>query len=84
MAQYCNRTGINAEGMTVDVTFDKADDPTRLTNIKATVRLPHGNCGARKEAIKRVAEHCPVHETITTMDNIEIVLCDESEVQAIA
>ncbi len=84
VAQYCNRTGINAEGMTVDVTFDKAEDPTRLRNIKAIVNLPHGDYGARKDAILRVAEHCPVHETITTMEGLEIILRGMDELAPVA
>jgi uncharacterized OsmC-like protein len=79
VAQYCNRTGINAEGMTVDITFEKADEPTRLKNIKATVNLPNGDVGGRKEAILRVADHCPVHETISTMEDLEIVLNARTE-----
>ncbi len=84
VAQYCNRSGINAEGMTVDVTFDKADEPTRLCNIKAIVHLPNGDVGARKEAILRVAEHCPVHETISTMEGLEIILAERGELEPVA
>ncbi len=72
VAQYCENNGIDATDMTVDVTFDKADDPTRLVNLQATVNLPHGDCAKRIKAIERVAEHCPVHATIKTMEGLAL------------
>ncbi len=79
VAQYCEKNGIDDTGMRVDVTFDKADDPTRLVNLKATVMLPNGDCKARIKAIERVAEHCPVHATIRTMEGLEIEILGEGQ-----
>ncbi|MCL5108421.1 MAG: OsmC family protein [Chloroflexi bacterium] len=79
VAQYCERNGIDTEGMTIDVTFDKVDDPTRLVNLKATVKLPKGDCGKRVEAIERVANHCPVHETISTMRGLDLEILGAGE-----
>jgi len=83
VAQFCNRGNIVTEGMTVDVTFNKVDNPTRLTDIKVRVNLPFGECENRAEALRRVAKHCPVHETIETLDGIdfEIVGSDVRELQ---
>lgn len=72
VAQYCARTEIDARDMTIDVTFDKVEQPTRLTNLKVRVDLPHGQCHEREKAIHRVAQHCPVHETISTLEGIDI------------
>lgn len=77
VAQYCGRAGVNLQDMTVDVTFDKAEEPTRLVNLKVKINLPKGYCEDRKQAILRVAQHCPVHETISTLGDIEIELVDE-------
>jgi putative redox protein len=71
---YCNQVGIDGKDMTVDVTFDKVEDPTRLVNLKVKVNLPHGDFAKRKKALLRVAEHCPVHETISNLEGIEIEL----------
>lgn len=79
-AQYCNRAGINAEGMTVTVNFDKVENPTRLTNLRVTINLPHGVCGDREGALLRVAEHCPVHETIATMSEVQFDIVDAESV----
>jgi putative redox protein len=73
-ATYCEKSGIDTSDMTVDFTFDKAQDPVRLINLKATVNVPHGDCDRREKAILRVAEHCPVHETITALEGVEIEL----------
>ncbi len=70
VADYCQKVDIDATDMVVDVTFDKTDSPTRLTNIKVQVRLPHGDCSKRMIALERVAKHCPVHETIDTLEEI--------------
>jgi uncharacterized OsmC-like protein len=77
VAQYCEKNGIDDEGMTVEITFDKAPDPTRLTDLKVTVRLPQGDCSKRVKAIERVAAHCPVHSTIQTMKDLEIEILGE-------
>jgi len=74
VANYCGQAGIDTRDMSVDVTFDKVEDPTRLVNLRIGVNLPHGDCNKREKAILRVAEHCPVHETIATLKGIEIDL----------
>ena len=79
VAQYCEQNGINDEGMQIDISFEKAADPTRLVNLRATVKLPKGDCGKRVKAIERVAEHCPVHSTIRTMENLEIEILGEGQ-----
>ena len=71
---YCNSAGIATDDLAVDVTFDKAEDPTRLTNVNVLIHLPNGNVNGREKAILRVAERCPVHETICTMDKVNISL----------
>ncbi len=79
VAQYCEKNGVDNDGMTVDLTFEKANDPTRLINLQATVNLPKGDCAQRIKAIQRVAEHCPVHATIKTMENLHISILGKGE-----
>lgn len=84
VAQYCGRSGVDATDMTVAVTFDKADDPSRLTNLRVRVELPHGQCADRQAAIHRVAEHCPVSETIMTLEGIDIEILGQEHLAALA
>ena len=79
VAQYCEKNGIDDSGMTIDLSFEKAADPTRLVNLHATVKLPNGDCGKRVKAIERVAEHCPVHATINTMEELKMEILGQDE-----
>ena len=62
-------TEVGAHRLTVDV-------PTRLHNLRVVVRLPHADLAAatRREAIRRVAEHCPVTETIATVQDVQVAI----------
>ena len=84
VASYCERNGVNTEGMSVDVTFDKADKPTRLVNLKIKVNLPCGECQDCEKALLRVAEHCPVHETISTLEDVEFEIVGKPHVMTVA
>ncbi len=84
IAQYCGRAGIDARDMTVDVSFDKADEPVRLVNLKVRVELPHGQCADRQAAMRRVAEHCPVHATITSMEDLDFEVLGQEQLAAVA
>ncbi len=74
VANYCNNVGIDTTDLSVDVSFEKVEDPTRLTNVKVEVNVPNGKIKGREKALLRVAGHCPVHETICTLDNVDVVM----------
>jgi len=82
VANYCEKIGIDSTDLSVDVTFDKADDPTRLTSIAVTILLPQATCQNRRKALQRVAEHCPVHETIDTMEGVDMKIMDKADLAA--
>lgn len=79
VANYCNNIGIDVSGMTVDVSYEKAEHPTRLAGVRVDINLPHGDLKGRERSILRAAEHCPVHETICTLEDVEMVLHGEAE-----
>lgn len=83
VATYCQQAGIDARDLSVDVSFDKAENPTRLVNLKVSVKLPHAECQARRQALLRVAQHCPVHETIDTMEGVVIEILDRKDLAAV-
>lgn len=83
VANYCNKADLDARDMTVDVSFDKAEEPTRLTNISVKITLPHTACENRERALRRVAEHCPVHETIATLEGIEFKIVDKPALERV-
>lgn len=69
---YCERSGIDATGLTVDVEYGKASNPYRLADFKVDINLPNGRVNGRSGAIIRVAEHCPVHQTMCTLEGADI------------
>lgn len=72
VANYCNKAKLSTEGLTVDITYDKASDPTRLVDMRVRIDLPNADVSGREEAIKRVADRCPVHQTICTLEGVDI------------
>ena len=74
VASYCSKAEINMEGMNVVVSFDKANNPTRLTNLQVKVNMPNDGCKNREKAIQMAASHCPVHETIKTFEGMQFKL----------
>ncbi|MBK8988506.1 MAG: OsmC family protein [Chloroflexi bacterium] len=76
IAEYCANHDSDASGMRVDVSFDKEGNPTRLTNIQVKVFMPDNGCvdKRREAALIRVAEQCPVHKTIETIQRIEFAI----------
>jgi putative redox protein len=78
VANYCNSANLDTTGLSVDVTFDKVEDPSRLANVKVMIHLPNAEVNGRKKAILRVAERCPVHETICSMEGVQISLNGDS------
>ncbi len=74
VASYCDKAEIDMDGMNVVVSFDKASNPTRLTNLQVKVNMPNDGCKNREKAIKMAASHCPVHETIKTFEGLQLDL----------
>lgn len=73
---FCDQHNLCRDSLSVDVDYDKADHPVRFTNIRVTVNMPDTNCpdDITRKALQHVAEHCPVHETIATMEKISFVI----------
>ena len=72
IANYCNNAGIDTTDMSVDMDFEKKGEPARFTDLKIKLHLPNGDYAAREKAILKVAEHCPVHETLHSFDGLTI------------
>jgi len=71
---YCNNAGIDAVDLSVSLSFDKLENPTRLANFKAQIKIPNGDVGKREKAVIAAASHCPIHETIHSPQEVEITL----------
>lgn len=78
VVQYCEQSDLDSHNMSVDVLFDKEDKPSYLKNIKVQINLPSAEIQGRQDAIRRVCEHCTVHETLTRLMNIDIEVRDKT------
>jgi uncharacterized OsmC-like protein len=78
VADYCERAGINDDGLRVDVDYNWESKPSRLSDVKVTINLPHAELNGRAKAVKRVAEHCPVHQTICSLEGAAIEVNDKN------
>jgi uncharacterized OsmC-like protein len=78
VANYCSKAKLNTDGLTVDVTYEKAPDPTRLVNLKVKVDLPNADISGRERAIERVADRCPVHQTIYSWEDVGFEISGKS------
>jgi len=74
VASYCNNVGINAEGLSVTLAYDKLTKPSCLGNLKAVIRIPEGDVGKKEKAVMRAAELCLIQETIRLSPEVELTL----------
>lgn len=73
-ASYCNTAGINTEGLSVTLSYDKLTKPSILGNFKAVIKIPKGDVEKKEKGILRASKHCLIHETIRSSPEIEITL----------
>jgi len=73
-ASYCCKAGVDCSDLSVEASFEKVSKPTRLTDFKLKLNLPHDCCEGREKAILRAASHCPVHHSIEDFEGLEIEL----------
>lgn len=74
MGIVARRHGIRLEGATVEVTKEMAADPARrIARLVATFRLPPGLTEEQTALLKRAAETCPVHKSLSPRTRVELV-----------
>ena len=68
---YCQRHGYDGD-VGVSLTLELADAPKRIGGIVVDVELPEGVPRDKMDAIRRMAEHCPIHETLKNPPRMDI------------
>jgi len=71
---FCDRHRIRTENMKIDLEWSMAENPTRVGEIDAKIQLDEDVDPNLARAIKRVVEHCTVHNTITNTPKITILI----------
>ncbi len=68
---YCQSHGYDGD-VSVSLTMELADAPKRIAAIVIDLELPEGIPEDRIDAIRRVAELCPIHETLKNPPQVDI------------
>ncbi|MFH1416874.1 MAG: OsmC family protein, partial [Planctomycetota bacterium] len=68
---YCKREGYEGD-VGVSLTLELASGPKRIGAIVVDVELPDGIPEDKLDAIRRMAEKCPVHETLRNPPRVDI------------
>jgi len=69
---YCQSHGYVDGQVAVNLTLELADKPKRVKSIVVDLEVPKDVPEDRKEAIRRVAERCPVHETLKSPPDVDL------------
>lgn len=83
VVDHCQRFGFDTRDLAVDLHYNEVEHPTRLANLQVTIHLPHSDCRGQEEVIVRLTEHCPIYETMTTLNGIQIELMDKQHVEVL-
>jgi putative redox protein len=77
--RYCQSHGYTNGSVGVSLTLQMADDPIRVKSIVVDLEIPKDVPEDRREAIRRVAEHCPIHATLKNPPDVDldIVLAED-------
>jgi uncharacterized OsmC-like protein len=78
VAQYCRQAELDDTGLSVDIDYEKVSKPAHLNELVVNIHLPNVDLANRREAVRRVAGHCTVHETICKMEGLPINVYDKN------
>jgi putative redox protein len=73
--RYLTRHGYSRDGLAVSADFDMAADrPARVSSVRLTVHVPAGLPAGRWPALRAVASHCTVHNSLAVPPAVAIDL----------
>lgn len=69
---YCDMKGYTDGQVEVSLALELADDPKRVAGFVVDVELPGDVPENRMTAIRKIAEHCPVHATLSNSPRVDL------------
>jgi|SRR5581483_5996381 len=72
--RFCQRHQLPEAGLSVNLSWDYAEQPHRIGTIDVQVALPKGFPEPLKDRIQKVIEGCTVHNSLTHPPRIAVVL----------
>ena len=76
--RYLSRHDLPEEGLTVSASYELAQRPARVSDVRLSITLPHGVPIDRRDALLAVASHCTVHNSLTDPPAVSITLASKS------
>jgi putative redox protein len=64
VAMYCKSARLPYEGFDIDLDFQLAKDPPRISSVSVELTLPADFPEQRIESVKRAVQQCPVKNTL--------------------
>lgn len=71
---FCKRQKIPLEGMKIDLEWRMAQNPSRVSEFKASIRLGEDIDPDLAEGLLRMVKHCTVHNTIRDPPEVKITV----------
>jgi len=71
-SRYLETAGLNAEGLSLDIDWEYARDPSRVGKIDMEVTVLNAELGARRKALLKAIDKCVVHKTLKVQPEINI------------
>jgi putative redox protein len=69
---YCDTHGYTDGNVAASLTLQIADDPKRVGNVVIDLELPKDFPEDKRSVVERLAELCPVHETLKQMPTVDL------------
>lgn len=70
--EYCKNHDLPADGISVSVVPQLADNPKRIQSIAIDVSMPDGFPEDRIKAVQNCCKHCVIHNTLENKPEIDI------------
>lgn len=69
---YCDTHGYTDGDVSASLTLEIADEPKRVGTVVIDLELPNDFPENKQSAVKRLAELCPVHQTLKQMPAVDL------------
>jgi len=69
---YCDTHGYTDGDVSASLTLEIADEPKRVGTVVIDLELPNDFPENKQSAVKRLAELCPVHQTLKQMPTVDL------------
>ena len=76
--RYLVRHGLPEEGLAVTSSFEMGAKPARVSRIDIALTLPEEVPVDRREALRAVASHCTVHNSLTHRPEVRVSFADQT------